>query len=189
MLNYIWGGMILLAVIVAALTGRLNELAIAVIDSSKDAVTVALAMLGVVGMWSGLMKIAENAGALDSFSKALRPAIRFLFPGLPPAGPAAKYISTNMAANILGLGWAATPSGLKAMQELQKLNKQKSVASRDMCTFLIINMSSLQLITVTILADRALHGSLNPQEIIFPGLMATTFSTIVAIVIVKLWRK
>jgi len=188
MLNYIWGGMLLLAIIVAAFTGRLNELAIAVIDSSKEAVTVALAMLGVVGMWSGLMKIAERAGALDKFSRVLRPAIKFLFPGLPTSGPAAKYISTNIAANILGLGWAATPSGLSAMQELQKLNKHKHIASRDMCTFLIINLSSLQLITVTILADRALHGSANPQEIIFPGLIATVFSTIVGVIFVKLWK-
>jgi len=188
MLNYIWGAMMVIAVTVASFTGRLDALAVAVIDSSKEAVTVALAMLGVVGMWSGLMKIAEYAGALDKFSVALRPAIKFLFPGLKPTGTAAKYISTNMAANILGLGWAATPSGIKAMQELQKLNKQKDTASTHMCTFLIINLSSLQLITVTILADRALHGSLNPQEIIFPGLMATAFSTLVSVIFVKLWR-
>jgi len=187
MLNYIWGAMILIAVVVASFNGRTADVAIAVIDSSKEAVTVTLTMLGVVGMWSGLMKIAEKAGALDKFSQGLRPVIKFLFPGLKEDSPAAKYISTNMAANILGLGWAATPSGLRAMQELQKINKNKDIASSHMCTFLIINMSSLQLITITIIADRALHGSANPQEIIFPGLIATGFSTVIAVIFVKMF--
>lgn len=187
MLNYIWGGMILIAVVVASFNGRLADVAIAVIDSAKEAVTVGLTMLGVVGMWSGLMKIAEKAGALDKFSQALSPAIKFLFPGLSTKSLAAKYISTNMAANILGLGWAATPSGLKAMEEMQKINRNKDRASGYMTTFLIINMSSLQLITITIIADRALYNSANPQEIIFPGLIATTFSTVVAVIFVKLF--
>ena len=187
MLNYIWGAMILIGVIVASFTGKTGAVATAVIESSKEAVTVTLTMLGVVGMWSGLMKIAEHAGALDKFSHALKPAIKFLFPGLKTDSAAAKYISTNMAANILGLGWAATPSGLKAMEELQKLNRKKDTATRHMCTFLIINMSSLQLITITIIADRAMYNSANPQEIIFPGLLATGFSTIVAVAMVKLF--
>ena len=189
MLNYIWGAMILLAVVTASLTGRLADVAIAVIDSAKEAVTVGLTMLGVISMWSGLMKIAEKAGALDKFALILAPAITFLFPGLKRGHPAAKYISANMAANILGLGWAATPSGLKAMEELQKLNKHKDRASPYMTIFLIINMSSLQLITITIIADRALHGSANPQEIIFPGLIATSFSTAIAVIFVKLFVK
>jgi len=146
-------------------------------------------MLGIVAMWSGLMKIAEESGMIDSLAKKMSPFLIFLFPELPKDCVAKKYISTNIIANILGLGWAATPAGLKAMEELQKLNKNKSVASNSMCMFLIINLSSLQLITVNILAYRSEYGSANPSEIIAPGILATLISTIAAIAFAKIMER
>ena len=189
MLNYVWGIMILAGVLAAVFTGKLPDITTAAIESSGEAVSVCITMLGIVSMWSGLIKIAEKAGIVDTFTKKMAPAIKFLFPNLPIKSKAVKYISTNMVANILGLGWAATPAGLLAMEELQKLNKNKSVASRDMCTFLIINMSSLQLITINIISDRAIYNSANPSEIIVPGILATLVSTIAAVIFVKLMGK
>ena len=186
MLNYIWGFMILAGILVATFTGRLPDVTNAAIESSGEAVSVCITMLGIVSMWSGLIKIAEKAGIVEAFTKKMAPVIKFLFPGLPLKSRAVKYISTNMVANILGLGLAATPAGLMAMEELQKLNKNKDSASRDMCTFLIINMSSLQLITISIISDRAMYNSASPSEIIVPGILATLVSTIAAVIFVKL---
>ena len=185
MLNYLWAGMILVSIVVAAFTGRMGEVTTQALESSKEAVTVCLATLGTVGMWTGFMKIAENGGLIAVLSKKLRPFLRFLFPKLPPDSKALDYIATNFIANIVGLGWAATPAGLKAMEELQKINPDKTTASREMCMFLIFNMSSLQLITVNILAYRAQYGSVNPSEIIIPGLLATLVSSVVAVALAK----
>jgi len=189
MLNYIWGFMILAGIIAAAWMGKLPDVTDAAIESSVEAVSVCISMLGIVSMWSGLIKIAEKAGIVDAFTKKSAPFIKFLFPGLPMKSKAVKYISTNMVANILGLGWAATPAGLMAMEELQKLNKNKETASRDMCTFLIINMSSLQLITISVISDRAMYNSTGPSEIIVPGLLATLASTVAAVIFVKIMGK
>ena len=189
MLNYIWGFMILAGIIAAAWTGKLPDVTDAAIEASVEAVSVCISMLGIVSMWSGLIKIAEKAGIVDAFTKKAAPFIKFLFPGLPMKSKAVKYISTNMVANILGLGWAATPAGLMAMEELQKLNKNKETASRDMCTFLIINMSSLQLITISVISDRAMYNSTGPSEIIVPGLLATLASTVAAVIFVKIMGK
>jgi len=189
MLNYLWGAMILIGILTAAWTGKLPDVTNAAIESSQEAVSVCITMLGVVSMWTGLIKIAEKAGIVDAFTKKMSPVIRYLFPGLPLKGKAVKYISTNMVANILGLGWAATPAGLMAMEELQKLNKKKEVASRHMCTFLIINMSSLQLVTISVVSDRAMYNSLNPSEIIVPGILATIVSTVVSVVFIKIMGK
>ena len=185
MLNGIWAGMILLGVVVAVFTGNLNAVTNAAIESAQEAVTVCIKMLGIMSMWTGLMHIAEEAGVVRSLSLRMRPFLRFLFPKLEPAGKAMEYISTNVIANILGLGWAATPAGLKAVDELQKLNRNKDVASHEMCMFMIFNMSSLQLITVNLLAYRAQYASQNPSEIIAPGIVATLVSSVVAVVFAK----
>lgn len=146
MLNKLWGIMLLAGIIVAAFTGKTGEVGTAAIDSSKEAVTLCIAMLGVMSMWTGIMNVAKRAGLIDAMTKALRPALRFLFPDIPEGHVANEYISANMIANMLGLGWAATPYGLKAMEQMKELNGDSRVASADMCTFLIINISSLQLI-------------------------------------------
>ena len=146
MLNYLWGGMILVAVVYGAVTGNIKEVGNAALDSSKEAVELCITMLGVMALWTGMMKIAEVSGLTKKFLRLARPVLRFLFPEIPAESKANDYIASNMLANLLGLGWAATPFGLKAMEELQKIHMaqggKKGVASRAMCTFLIINISS-----------------------------------------------
>lgn len=189
MLNYLWGGMILVAVVYGTLTGRIEAVGSAAVDSSKEAVELCITMLGVMALWTGLMKVAEASGLTKKFLRLARPVLRFLFPDVPEDSKANDYIASNMLANILGLGWAATPFGLKAMAELQKINTaqggKKEVASRAMCTFLIINISSLQLIPVNIIAYRSQYGSVNPAEIVGPAMVATFISTLAAVVFIK----
>lgn len=182
MLNKLWGIMLLAGIIVAAFTGRIGEAGTAAIDSSKEAVTLCIAMLGVMSMWTGIMNVAKKAGLIDAMTRALRPALRFLFPGVPEGHRANEYIASNMIANMLGLGWAATPYGLKAMEEMKELNQGSHIASTDMCTFLIINISSLQLIPVNIIAYRSEYGSVSPTSIIGMGLVATLVSTAAGVI-------
>lgn len=184
MLNFLWAGMMIVGVIYAALTGNISEVTNAAIDSSKEAVTLCLTMLGVMSFWMGLMEIATKAGIIQALSRLLRPVLRFMFPNLPENHKANEYISTNVIANILGLGWAATPAGLQAMESLGELQeergRQREIASDEMCTFLIINISSLQLIPINIIAYRSQYGSVNPTRIVGAGLIATAISTAVA---------
>lgn len=190
MLNYLWGGMILIAVIYGTLTGNVKEVGNAALDSSKEAVELCITMLGVMALWTGVMRIAQASGLTKRFIRLVRPVLRFLFPEVPEDSRANEYIASNMLANILGLGWAATPFGLKAMEELQKLNVaqggKKEVASRAMCTFLIINISSLQLIPVNIIAYRSQYGSVNPAKIVAPAILATLVSTVAAVIFIKI---
>lgn len=190
MLNYLWGGMILIAVVYGALTGKVEEVGNAALDSSKEAVELCITMLGVMALWTGIMQIAQASGLTKRFIKFMRPVLRFFFPDVPAESKANDYIASNMLANILGLGWAATPFGLKAMTELQKLNiaqgGKKEVASRSMCTFLILNISSLQLIPVNIIAYRSQYGSVNPAKIVGPAIIATLASTLAAAIFVKI---
>lgn len=185
MLNYLWGGMILIGIVVAAFNGKMPEITNAAVASSKEAVTTCITMLGILSMWTGLMKIAEEADIIKTLSKKMLPFLKFLFPEIPAKHKAMEYISTNVIANILGLGWAATPAGIKAMEQMQTLNVKKDTASRSMCMFMIFNMSSLQIICVNLIAYRSQYNSQNPSEIIGPGLFATLVSTVVGIVIVK----
>ena len=155
-------------------------------------------MIGVMSFWVGLMEIATKAGIVKIASRKIRPLIRFLFPNLPDGHPAAAHITTNIIANVLGLGWAATPAGLRAMEELEKLEegrrkglftgpvRKRGIASNEMCTFLIINISSLQLIPVNVIAFRSQYGSVNPAAIVGPGIVATAVSTIVAVIYCKM---
>ena len=189
LINYLWGFMIVIGVIVGALTGKMEEVSVASINSAKEAVTLCITMLGVMSMWTGLMQIAKKSGIIDALTKALSPVLKLLFPDIPKGHVAREYICSNMIANILGLGWAATPFGLKAMVELRKLNNDSETASVDMCTFLIINISSLQLIPVNIIAYRSQYGAVNPADIIVTAILATTFSTLVGIVFSVMARK
>lgn len=192
MLNYLWGFMLLIGIVYGALTGKLPDLTDAALDSAKEAVTLCITMLGVMSFWVGLMRIAENAGIIASATRRMKPLLKFLFPRIPAGHPSLKYISTNMIANIFGLGWAATPAGLKAMEELANLEEQRShsrsliSASNEMCTFLIINISSLQLIPVNIIAYRSQYGSVNPAAIVGPAIVATAVSTGVAVIYCKM---
>lgn len=185
MLNYLWGFMILIGIIYAALTGNLPAVTDAALDSAREAVTLCITMVGVMSFWVGLMRIAENSGIISGAAKKLHPFLRFMFPSIPEGHKANEYISTNMIANIFGLGWAATPAGLKAMEELGNLNHHSKTASKDMCTFLIINISSLQLIPVNIIAYRSQYGSANPTRIVGAAIVATLISTFAGIVFAK----
>lgn len=187
MLNTLWAVMVGLGIGVAVLTGRMAAVTEAALSSSKEAVTLCITMLGIMSMWTGLMKIAEKCGLIASLSRKMSPLLTLLFPSIPPKSKAMHYISTNMLANLLGLGWAATPAGLKAMEELQRFNRKKDEASHAMCMFMIINMSSLQLITMNVVAYRSQYQSVNPSEIIGPGILATLCSTLAGIAFAKAW--
>ena len=186
MLNSLWAGMILIGIIFAAFTGRIPEITDAALDSSKEAVTLCITMIGVMAFWMGLMEIASKAGMIEKGAKMLKPFVRFLFPEVPEGHKAGEHITTNIIANFLGLGWAATPAGLKAMEELGKLNHGSPVASNAMCNFLILNISSLQLIPVNVIAFRSQYGSVNPTAIVGAGIVATAISTGVAIIFCKI---
>ena len=198
MLNYLWSFMILLGIIYAAITGHMADITNAALDSSKEAITLCITMIGVMSFWVGLMEIASKAGIIQTASRKIRPLIHFLFPNLPSGHPAEEPITTNIIANILGLGWAATPAGLKAMEVLSKLEEQRrkghlpgpsrpaGVASNEMCTFLIINISSLQLIPINVIAYRSQYGSVNPASIIGAGILSTLVSTGIAVLYCKI---
>ncbi|MCL2604931.1 MAG: nucleoside recognition protein [Defluviitaleaceae bacterium] len=185
MLNFLWGGMILLAIVVAVFTGNMAALTNAAIDSAREAIMLCITMLGVLSMWTGLMTVAQKAGLISALSRRSKPLLRYLFPALGRNHPAHEPIATNFIANILGLGWAATPSGLKAMEILQKDNPEPNTATPTMRMFMVINMSSLQLVTISVVAYRAQYGSANPSEIIGPGLIITIVTTIFAVAFCK----
>ena len=190
MLNFLWAGMIIIGVVYAVLTGNIDAVTNAALDSSKEAVTLCITMLGVMAFWMGLMEIAAKAGIIQSLSKMLRPVVRFMFPKIPEKHKANEHITTNIVANMLGLGWAATPAGLQAMESLGKLQEERggdsSIASDEMCTFLILNISSLQLININIIAYRSQYGSVNPTRIVGAGLVATIISTAVGCLYCKI---
>lgn len=187
MLNYLWGFMIIFSMFMAFFGGNMQMLTQTMLESSQSAVTLCISTLGALAMWMGVMRIAENANLIDALAKRMTPILNFLFPDVPKDHPARKYIATNLIANFLGLGWAATPPGLKAMIELQKLNKaHPKTATHAMCMFLIINISSVQLISINMIAYRSAYGSANPTEIVAPSIIATLISTIVAVIYAKL---
>lgn len=196
-MNYLWGGMILIGIIYGAASGNWKEVTEAALDSSKEAVSLCVAMAGVTAMWVGIMRIAENSGLIAGIVRRMNPLLTYLFPEIPQGHPVRQHISMNLIANFLGLGWAATPAGLQAMEALGELEEErretgngrravpKGVASNEMCTFLILNISSLQLIPVNIIAYRIQYGSVNPAAIVGPAIVATAVSTGVAVVYCK----
>ena len=188
MLNYIWGGMIIIGIAYAVCTGNMEAVTNGVISSSKEAVSLSITMLGVVSLWMGLMEIAEKSGIMDGLVKGVEPFVKWFFPEASKDEAARKYISINIVANIVGLGQAATPAGLKAMEAMSATRRdgKKDEATDDMCAFLVLNISSLQLIPVNMIAYRSQYGSVNPAGIIVPGIIATTIGTIVAIIYCKL---
>ena len=202
MLNYIWAAMIVLGIIFGAINGNMKEVTEAALQSAGEAVSLCIATAGIMAFWVGLMEVAESSGLILRLTNMLSPFVSFMFPGLPKGHKAKDYISMNIIANVLGLGWACTPAGLKAMEELAKLEEERGtagylsnhstdgrrerVASSEMCTFLILNISSLQLIPVNMIAYRSQYGSVNPAGIIAPAIVATFVSTLTAVVYCKL---
>ena len=189
MLNYIWLGLILCAVIFGGFTHHMDEVAQEGIKGAEKAVEIALKLIGVMALWLGVMRLAEKAGLVQLLARGIRPLMRRLFPDVPPEHPAMGSMMMNMAANVLGIGNAATPLGLRAMRDLQRLNPHPGTASNAMCTFLAINTSSIQLIPANQIAMLAAAGSVRPTAIIGTALVATTVSTIVGIVSVKSLEK
>ncbi len=199
MLNYLWGGMILLAIVWGAFTGNLPEVTDGALDGAASAISLCITMLGVISLWMGLMEVARRGGVLQQMTRLISPFLNWMFPAVPKDHPAREAIGANMVANILGLGWAATPPGLKAMEELQRLEEERKaqgtstvapgVATQEMCNFLIINISSLQLIPVNIIAYRSEYGAASPADIVAPALLATLVSTIVGVIFCKLMSR
>ena len=198
MLNYIWAAMIAIGILYAALTGNMNAVANGALDAAGEAVQLCITMIGVMSLWVGLMEIASKSGLVGSLTRGIQPFITFLFPRIPKDHPARQYISTNIIANILGLVWACAPFLLKGMEGLEKLEdarrsgrdagtaRKKGTAGNEMCTFLIINISSLQLIPVNVIAYRSQYGSSAPASIVGAGILATAVSTAVAVIFCKI---
>ena len=170
----------------AAFHGTMGQITESFISSSTEAVNLCIFMLGVIGVWNGMMEIAVKSGLMKKIAKTMYPFIHWLFPDIPPRHKANEYIAANMAANILGLGWAATPAGLKAMRELQKLEEGGGRASDMMCAFLVLNISSLQLVPINMIAYRSQYGSVTPAAVVLPAICATMISTIAGIVFIKI---
>ena len=186
MLNYVWFGMIAISVCVGAFSGNIDAVTEAAIKSAELAVELAIGLIGIMALWLGMMKIAEASGLVNIIAKIVRPITVRLFPEVPQDHPAISSIVLNMSANVLGLGNAATPLGLKAMQELQELNPNKDTASNAMCTFLVINTSSVQLILpATVVALMGVQSS----QVFITTIIATSFSTIAGVIAVKILEK
>jgi spore maturation protein A len=189
MVNWIWMGMIVFSVIFGAANGKMEKVAEAAFGGAQTGVTVCLGLISILVFWMGLMRIAEDAGLVQKLSRLLAPIVRRLFPDVPSDHPAMGYILSNMSANLLGLGNAATPMGIKAMQELQKLNATPTVATPAMCTLLALNTASITLVPTTMIAIRMNFGSVHPADIVAPTLLATLISTGAAILIDRWYRK
>lgn len=190
MLNYLWAAMILIGIAVAAIEGNLDAVCEGVIASSKEAVELLFVMAGVVSMWNGMLYIANNSGMIEGLTRKMKPLLKVIFPRLPTEHKASSYICANFIANILGLGWACTPTGIQAMKELKQLEIERGnspdIASNEMCTFLLLNISSLQLIPINMIAYRSQYGSVNPVAVVGPALLATCSTTLLALIICKI---
>lgn len=185
-INIIWIFLILSSLFVAMFTGRMEEVTKASFEAAKKAVELAIGLVGAMALWLGLVKIAEQAGLMGAISRGLRPIMGRLFPDVPPGHPAMGAMIMNLSANVMGLGNAATPLGIKAMQELDRLNPRKGEATDAMCLFLAINTSSVTLLPLGVIAVRSSAGASDPSGILFPSILATTVSTSVAILSAKL---
>ena len=189
MLNYIWFGLMAVALVVAAFNGTADAVTKGAIDSAKTAVEIALGLIGIMTLWLGMMRIAEASGMVTLLGRALRPVLRWLFPELPPDHPANGAIVVATAANMLGLNNAATPLGIKAMEELQTLNDRKDTATNPMVTFMALNTASVQLIPATMIGVLAAAGAVNPTAIIAPSIVVGFIGTIAAVLAAKFLQR
>lgn len=188
MINYIWFFMIAIGIIIGMINGKMDEVSKAIVDSSESAVMISIGLIGIMSLWLGIMEIAEKSGLMEILSRFLKPIIIKLFPDVPKDHPAIGAMIMNISANMLGLGNAATPFGIKAMEYLQELNK-KDTASNSMCTFLVINTASVQLIPAVMMGIRASLGAKNPADFVIPGIMSSTTALIIGVITVKLLEK
>jgi spore maturation protein A len=189
MMNWIWLGLIVIGVVVAAFTGHMAALTKAAFDAAKTAVELAIGLIGIMALWLGLMRIAEESGLVKLLSRAVRPVMTRLFPDVPADHPAMGSMISNIAANLLGLGNSATALGLKAMQDLQSLNPDKETASNAMVIFMAINATAITVIPATVIGLRASAGSTNPTSIIGTTLISCTTASIVAVTSAKLLQR
>ncbi len=189
MINTVWLFLIVTGVVVAALSGTMGDVSVGIMVSVSSAVELFIGLMGIMALWTGVMRIAEKSGLMDALSRGIRPVMGLLFPEVPKNHPAMGAMVTNIAANMLGLGNAATPIGINAMKELQRLNPSPSRATNAMCTFLVLNTSSVQLIPTTIIGLRGAAGSMNPTGIIGTAFLATAASTLAGIIAVKILQR
>lgn len=178
MVNYIWFFLIFIGITFSFLTGNTDTINDSILTNGKASLDLVLSILPIIVLWTGILRIAEDAGLLKKFAKCMEPILTKLFPDVPKDNPALGYIASNVAANMMGLGSAATPFGLKAMKELQKINDKKDTASVPMITFLVLNTAGVTIVPTTVLALRIAQGSSNPSEIIIPGVIATFCSSL-----------
>lgn len=189
MVSYIWLILISVGIIYSLLTGNMDVINNSILTNASKALDLILELLPIIVLWTGILKIAEKSGLLDKFANLLRPLLSKLFPSVPKDNKALGYIASNIAANMMGLGSAATPAGLKAVSELQKINPKKDTASTPMVTFLVLNTAGVTIIPTTILALRTAYNSSNPTEIVLPAILATTCSCIAGVTLDYLIRK
>ncbi len=189
MVNIIWVSLIFIAIIYSMLTGNIETINNGILTHATSGLNLVFELMPLIILWTGIMKIAENAGLLNSFSKILNPILSKLFPSLDKNNKALGYIASNIAANMLGLGSAATPFGLKAMDELQKVNEKKDTASEAMITFLVLNTAGVTLIPTTVIGLRIMYNSANPTEIIITSIIATLISSISGLTLDYLIRR
>jgi spore maturation protein A len=189
MLNYIWFGLMAIALVVCMFTGNAAAVTKASVDSAKTAVEISLGLVGIMTLWLGIMRVAEQAGLVSLLGRALRPFSRLLFPEIPPEHPAIGAMIMNIAANMLGLSNAATPLGIKAMEELQELNTDKETASDAMVTFMVLNTAGIQFIPATIIGVLAAAGAKSPTSIIPTTLVATLCGGTAAVITAKILQR
>lgn len=185
MLKYIWSFLLIIGFLFGILNGRVQETTKAIMDGATSGITISISLAGILCLWSGIMEIANKSGITLSISRITAPVIRLLYPEIPKNHPASAAIVMNMTANLLGLGNAATPLGIKAMEEMQKINKIKTICSNSMIMFLVINTSMLQLVPATIIAVRSASGAKNPSDVTVPIWIASICASAVGVILVK----
>lgn len=188
-MNYIWFFLIFISIVTAAFTGRIDAVVRSILEGAHKSVEVAIYLAGIMAFWLGIMRIAEKSGMVEFIARLLTPVARKLFPEIPDGNPAVGDIAMNFTANAFGLSNAATPMGLKAMEELQKINKDKNSASNAMCTLLAMNTAGFQIVPATVIAVLASFGAKNPTDIVLPALIVTSIAFLSALVIVKILEK
>lgn len=188
MINYIWIFLVLTSIITAVFTGKITDVTASILISAKQAVSIAISLIGIMAFWLGIVKVAEKSGLMEIVSKLIRPVTRLLFPEVPKDSPALGNIATSFSANALGITNAATPIGIKAMQQLQELNSKKDVATNPMCMFLAINTAGFQLIPASAMAILVAVGCKNPSIIILPTLLATSLALCGAVMGAKIFE-
>ncbi len=188
-MNYIWVFLILISFVFGLINGTMQEVVSALLTSMKQAVTIAFSLIGIMAFWLGIMNIAKNSGLIEAFAKFISPLVRLIFKDLKKDDPAISAIALNFTANALGLANAATPFGIKAMEDMQENNRDKERATNGMCTFLAMNTAGFQLVPTSVLAILTASGAKNPTEIILPAIMVTTIAFISAIIISKIFER